>query len=284
MTLDLMAASGDDHPRPRMTTHDAAPPSTGLTIDELAATTRLPSRTIRFYQSKGALMPPEIRGRVAYYGASHVERLKLIAQLQDRGLRIDAIGDLLKKIDRGEIDLAEWLGVEEQMQAPWANDRPRTVTDSELYELAGTKRPGLLSDLTRAKIVERKGDVYFVASPALLATAMKLEAVGIDLEMAGEASALLRKHLGRAVADLVELFVTRVKTGQVDVAESGPLFETLRTAGTESVRVLFARAMEKALRELAASGKVASVSAEGKRKRTSHASGKAPANKKPDPK
>ena len=259
-----------------MTTHDAPPPSghSGLTIDELAASTRLPSRTIRFYQSKGALMPPEIRGRVAYYSQSHVERLKLIAQLQDRGLRIDAIGDLLKRIDRGELDLAEWLGVEEQMQTPWANDRPRTVTEAELYELAGAKRPGLLSDLMRAKIIERRGDVYLVASPALLATAMKLEGVGIDLEMAGEASRMLRKHLGRAVADLVELFVSRVKTGQVDFAESGPLFETLRAAGTESVRVLFARAMEKALRELAASGKVASVSAEGKRKRTKSASAK----------
>jgi DNA-binding transcriptional MerR regulator len=252
-----------------MTTHDDAPPAAGLTIDELAASTRLPSRTIRFYQSKGALMPPEIRGRVAYYGQAHVERLKLIAQLQDRGLRIDAIGDLLKKIERGELDLAEWLGVEEQMQAPWANDRPRTVTEAELYELAGAKRPALLADLMRARIVERRGDVYLVASPALLATAAKLEAVGIDLEMAGEASRLLRKHLGRAVADLVELFVGRVKAGHVDVAESGPLFDALRAAGTEAVRVLFARAMEKALRELAASGKVAALSAEGKRKRSS---------------
>jgi DNA-binding transcriptional MerR regulator len=240
-----------------------------LTIDELAVATRLPSRTIRFYQSKGALMPPEIRGRVAFYVQAHVERLKLIAQLQDRGLRIDAIGDLLKRIDRGELDLAEWLGVEEQMQAPWANDRPRTVTEAELYELAGARRPGLLGDLVRAKIVERRGDVYLIASPALLATAAKLEAVGIDLEMAAEASARLRKHLGRAVADLVELFVERVKEGHVDVTDSGPLFEALRSAGTESVRVLFARAMEKALRELAGSPKLASLSAEGKRKRRS---------------
>jgi len=53
-----------------------------LTIDELAAASRVPSRTIRFYQSRGALMAPEIRGRVAFYGKQHVERLKLIAQLQ----------------------------------------------------------------------------------------------------------------------------------------------------------------------------------------------------------
>jgi len=261
-TLALAMPPTDD-------TTAAAPASApGLTIDELAASTRLPSRTIRFYQSKGALMAPEIRGRVAYYGPQHVERLKLIAQLQDRGLRVDAIGDLVKRIERGELDLAQWLGVEEQMQAPWANDRPRTVTEAELYELAGTKRPALLADLLRTHMVERRGDVYLVASPALLATAVKLEAVGVDLEMAAQASKLLRKHLGRAVSDLVGLFVERVRDGHVDVTESAPLFEALRAAGTESVRVLFARAMEKALRELAASGKVASLSAEGKRKKS----------------
>ena len=121
------------------TTHED---TTGYTIDELAAKTRVPSRTIRFYQSKGALQVPEIRGRVAYYSDAHVERLELIAKLHDRGLRIDAIGDLVKRIDRGELDLAEWLGVEAEMQTPWASDQPRTVTESELYELAGLHAPG----------------------------------------------------------------------------------------------------------------------------------------------
>jgi len=235
--------------------------ATGLTIDELAATSKVPSRTIRFYQSRGALMNPEIRGRVAYYGQQHVERLKLIAQLQDRGLRIDAIGDLMKRIDRGEVDLAEWLGVEEEMQTPWATDQARTVNEGELYELVSSRRPGLLADLQRAKIVERKGDVYFVGSPALLAIAMKLEGVGIDLETAATASAILRKHLSRAVGELVDLFLDRVKDGHISIAQSGKLFETFRVVGVDSVRVLFAREMEHALRKLLSSGKLASLSA-----------------------
>jgi DNA-binding transcriptional MerR regulator len=253
ITLAMANPSTDDEP--------------GLTIDELAATSRVPSRTIRFYQSRGALMNPEIRGRVAYYGKQHVERLKLIAQLQDRGLRIDAIGDLMKRIDRGEVDLAEWLGVEEQMQTPWASDHARTVNEAELYELAGTRRPGLLADLARAKIIDRKGDVYLLGSPALLGIAMKLESVGIDLETAAEASAILRKHLSRAVGELVDLFLERVKDGQLSIAQSGKLFETFRSVGVDSVRVLFAREMESALRKLLASGKLASLSARGRKKR-----------------
>ncbi len=258
-----MTAVATDMPT---TTTEEAP---GYTIDELAAKTRVPSRTIRFYQSKGALQAPEIRGRVAYYTDAHVERLELIAKLHDRGLVIDAIGDLVKRIDRGELDLAEWLGVEAEMQAPWASDQPRTVSEAELYEFAGAKRPGLLAALARARLVERRGEVYLVPSPALLATAMKLEAAGVDLDTAADASGVLRKHLGRAVGDLIDLFTSRMKDGALDVSESSKLFETLRGSGPEAVRLLFARAMEKALRDLIASGKMAALSARAKRKRKS---------------
>jgi DNA-binding transcriptional MerR regulator len=245
----------------------ADPGDDTLTIDELSAASRVPSRTIRFYQSRGALQTPEIRGRVAYYGKHHVERLKLIAQLSDRGLRIDAIGDLMKRIDRGEVDLAEWLGVEQEMQAPWGADQPRTVTEAELYDIVGSRRPGLLADLTRAEIVERKGDVYLVGSPALLAIAIRLETVGIDLETATKASAILRKHLGRAVNELVDLFVGRVRDGQLGIADAGKLFGAFRTVGVDAVRLLFAREMEGELRELLASGKLAQLSARARRKK-----------------
>jgi DNA-binding transcriptional MerR regulator len=250
-----------------MTMADEVPSEATLTIDELAAQSKVPSRTIRFYQSRGALQAPEIRGRVAHYGKHHLERLKLIAQLSDRGLRVDAIGDLMKKIDRGEVDLAEWLGVEEEMQAPWASDQPRTMSETELYSLAGSRRPGLVSDLLRAHIVERKGDVFFVASPALLGIAIKLEGVGIDLETAAKASQILRKHLGRAVNELVELFLGRVKEGTLGISQAGKLFDAFRTVGIDAVRLLFAREMEGELRKLLSSGKLSEASARAKKKR-----------------
>src|SRR5688500_15560626 len=54
------------------------------TIDELVTATGVPSRTIRFYQASGALPAPKREGRMAYYDEQHVERLKLVAELQDR--------------------------------------------------------------------------------------------------------------------------------------------------------------------------------------------------------
>ncbi len=237
----------------------ADPQPTEYTIDELAAVAKVPSRTIRFYQSRGALMPPEIRGRVAYYGDVHVERLKLISQLQDRGLRIDAIRDLLSSIDRGEVDLAEWLGIEQQVQAPWANDQPKTVTEEGLYELAGSRRPGLVADLLRAAMIERHGDVYLVESPALLSSAMRLEADGIDLATSTRAGDILRKHMARAASDLVEMFVHDLGEGAITPREFGPGFASLRSMSLEGVRVIFGRAMEQELRKLYESGAVAKI-------------------------
>lgn len=235
-----------------------ATPRTEYTIDELAAVARVPSRTIRFYQSRGALMSPEIRGRVAYYGAAHIERLKLIAQLQDRGLRIDAIRDLLVSIDRGELDLAEWLGVEQQVQAPWVNDKPRTVTEDELYEIAGSRRPGLLSDLLRRGLIEKHEDVYLVQSPALLAIAMKLEGSGVDLGTVAHAWDIVRKNVGRAASELVELFVKRVEDDKLAPGALGS-FDALRPLGMEAVRLIFGRAMEHELRNLYESGRMAKL-------------------------
>ncbi|MFI5301254.1 MAG: MerR family transcriptional regulator [Polyangiales bacterium] len=230
------------------------------TIDELASVAKVPSRTIRFYQARGALMPPEIRGRVAIYGTAHVERLKLVAQLQDRGLRIDAIRDLLTSIDRGEVDLAEWLGVEQQMQAPWANDRPRTVTEAELFELTGSKRHGLVSELVRSKLIERKGDVFLVESPALLTLAMKLQAVGVDLDAAFGASEIVRKQMTKMSKDLVDFCVRAATNGDIDVTDTAKTFEALRPIGMETVRVHFGREMERVLRALLESGKLAELS------------------------
>jgi len=242
-----------------MTTEDNTGGATEHTIDEIATVARVPSRTIRFYQARGALMPPEIRGRVAYYGDKHLERLRLIAQLQDRGLSINAIRDLLASIDKGETDLAEWLGVESALQASWANDHPRTVTEAELYELAGSRRPGLLADLLRAKLLERRGEVLLLLSPALLGVAMKLEAAGIDLETALKGAEIVRKHMARTASDLVELFVKRAHDGAIESPDAAATFQALRPTGLEAVRVIFGREMEKALRKLLESGKLATL-------------------------
>jgi DNA-binding transcriptional MerR regulator len=237
----------------------ADPEATGYTIDELTAASKVPSRTIRFYQSKGVLPHPEKRGRVAFYTDDHLERLQLIAKLQDRGLRISAIRTLLGRIDSGEVDLAEWLGLEAQLTASWADDQPRTLTKDELHDMLGSKRAGLIGDLMRLDAVERTGEVYLVRSPALLATAMRLEAAGVDLDSAHEGEKVLRKYLGRAAKDLASYYFSRAEKGVVEPPPDGDwsrLLETLRPQAIDAVKIIFGQEMERVLRELVESGKM----------------------------
>jgi DNA-binding transcriptional MerR regulator len=252
----------DDNPEAATTTE--------YTIDELAAAARVPSRTIRFYQSKGALPRPEIRGRVAYYGPAHVERLELIASLQDRGLSIKAIRDLLEQVDKGDLALNEWLGLEARLQEPWAHDHPKVVTEAELHELLGDRRPGLVSDLMRLKVIEKQGHTYMIRSPALLNVGLKLEAAGVDLETATGASNLLRKHLERAAAELSTYFYRRTGEGfgrTVTADDIAAAYEAIRPLGLEAVKVIFAQEIEAAVRKLVESGATSEIPAKARKAR-----------------
>jgi DNA-binding transcriptional MerR regulator len=133
------------------------PEQPSLTIDQLTATTGVPSRTIRLYQTKGVLPGPDRRGRVAYYGPAHVDRLRLIGELQDRGLQLSAMRDLLKHGD-GDVSIRQWLGLGQQLTQPWSEDRPRTYTSEEVADLLVDRAPGTLAELVRTGVLQRQGE------------------------------------------------------------------------------------------------------------------------------
>src|SRR3954463_3904466 len=66
-----------------------------LTVEQLAYETGMSVRNIRNHQSRGLLPPPEVRARIGYYGARHVERLRLIQEMQAEGFKLTAIQRLI---------------------------------------------------------------------------------------------------------------------------------------------------------------------------------------------
>lgn len=73
-----------------------------MRIDELATASGIPSRTIRYYNQQGLLPPPRLQGRVGYYDDAHLERLKLVKDLQEsRFLPLAVIRSLLRRADQG---------------------------------------------------------------------------------------------------------------------------------------------------------------------------------------
>lgn len=62
-----------------------------MTLAELAEASGIPARTVRFYIARGLVDGPEMAGRGASYGSDHLERLRRIRGLQQRGLTLIAI-------------------------------------------------------------------------------------------------------------------------------------------------------------------------------------------------
>jgi DNA-binding transcriptional MerR regulator len=224
------------------------------TIDELATTSRVPSRTIRFYQSMGALPKPTIKGRVAYYGPAHVERLAQITVLQDRGLQIKAIRDVLERAERGEFSLQDWIGTHDQLSSPWAGDRPKIMTEAELGAELDGRRPGVIGELVRLGAIERRGDTYLVESPALLSLALRLEKVGIPLDTVHGAFKLLQKHIGRLADDLTSYFVKNADALGDNINDA---YAELRPVSLEAVRVVFGHEMDRRIQKVKESGAAA---------------------------
>ena len=99
-----------------------------ITVDQLAQEAEIPVSTVRLYQNKGLLPPPERRGRVGYYNGGHRDRLRLIATLQERGFSLAAIKDALDSWSAGR-SLDHLLGVSDV--APSLVREPVTLSAAE---------------------------------------------------------------------------------------------------------------------------------------------------------
>src|SRR3954451_3871352 len=108
---------------------------TDLTIEQLAHETGMTVRNIRNHQSRGLLPPPEVRGRIGYYGEPHVARLRLIQELQAEGFKLDVI----KRFLGGATGLdPEWfMGLRRLVTAPFETESPEILGGEELIERFG---------------------------------------------------------------------------------------------------------------------------------------------------
>src|SRR5215510_1079631 len=105
-----------------------------MTVDELARRAGTTTRNVRNYTTQGLLPPPALVGRTGYYDDGHLGRLRLIAQLQEQGFSLAGIGNMLKAWEEGR-SLADLLGFEDALMAPWTNEQPECMTLDELVEL-----------------------------------------------------------------------------------------------------------------------------------------------------
>ena len=229
-------------------------------LEELAARSGVPSRTIRYYQSERLLPIPAKRGREAVYTVDHLERLRLIGELRDRSLNLASIRELVANANPSRT-VSEWLGVDATLSAPWSDDRPRVMDQTELDRLIGDRRAGLVGDLQKTGYVSPgTGGTWNVPSPTLLDHALRLYDAGIDVELSGHLRDVLRKRLAKAVDEMVKEIVDRVGAGFAGAATPNELataLGALRPVARETSSVILAQEVERALRTLVERGPAA---------------------------
>ena len=175
-------------------------------VEELARRADVSVDTVRFYQKRKLLPPPVRRGRIAWYGPEHEERLARIRELRGRGLTLALIGRIL----RGELDAAD----EPLAAAVAADDAEGEVPEEfltlpELADRSGVPLP-LLEAIGREGLlvprVHEGEERYTDADARIVSSSLQLLESGLPLP---ELLALARDHHDRTRAtaeSAVEMF------------------------------------------------------------------------------
>ncbi len=224
----------------------------GMTIDELARRAGVTTRSIRNHQTAGLLPPPTLVGRVGHYDEGHLARLRLIAQLQEQGFSLAGIGELLRAWESGRT-LADVLGFEQAITAPWTDEEPEVMTAEELLALfpEAAADPALAVRGLELGLIVPEGDRFRVPSPSLLRAGAELVAVGVPMAATQDEFAALRDDMERIAARFVALFERYVWQPFVEagmpperLAGVTQALRRMRPLAASSVHALLATAME----------------------------------------
>ena len=221
-------------------------------IEQLARAAGVAVDTIRFYQGKGLLDAPRREGRVTWYAEGHLERLRRIRDLQQRGFTLTVIRRFLE----GELETSD----EALVAAVTRPAAPQTLTLDELAERSGVAGPLLKSLESAGLLVPVDGGdepLYPADDLQAIAAGMKLIEAGVPLtaliELGKEHAAGIERTARRAVALFDKHVRERIQAegGNAEAAERRllKLFNELLEASGTLVRHHFQRTLLRAARE-----------------------------------
>jgi DNA-binding transcriptional MerR regulator len=211
-------------------------------VEEIARAAGVGVDTVRFYQGRGLLPPPQKRGRVAIYGDAHLERVRRIRELNRQGLTLDAVRRVLEQDGRAELEQA-LLGALERAEGG------RSYAPGELAAAAGVPEP-FLEVMRRAALLEPvlvEGSARYSeadlrsarAARALLDAGLPLEEL---LPLAQQHAAHVRDLAQRAV-ELFDRSVRHADGRELPPEQVVERVQELLPAATALVALHFQRAL-----------------------------------------
>ncbi|WP_067895196.1 MerR family transcriptional regulator [Nocardia vaccinii] len=188
-----------------------------FTIDELAREAGMTVRTLRVYNERGLLPPPQLKGRTGFYSEEHLNRVRIISRLLDRGIKLNGVRDLLEAWDRGD-DLAAVLGVSASTAPAPAPPKPAavatetTIAATELAERYSEIPNGLARVVTTGLYEPVDATTYRVKDPHLVDIAAQLMSAGVPPNRVLDEIERLRDdcdHIARQFVDMFERTAVR---------------------------------------------------------------------------
>jgi DNA-binding transcriptional MerR regulator len=175
-----------------------------LTIEELAAQTGLTVRNLRSHRARGLLPAPEVRDRIGYYGPQHLDRLRIIQELQSEGFNLRGIERLLNQ----NVDAAEQFLSLRRALDDFDGEQPRTYTRDELAERFGPELDDALQQAVKAGVLVSVDDDSFEAPfPSLLDAAEAVVAANVPLDHALTVLDKVRSRARTVSHEFVKLFL-----------------------------------------------------------------------------
>jgi DNA-binding transcriptional MerR regulator len=215
-----------------------------MTVEQLAYESGMSVRNIRNHQSRGLLPPPEVRARTGYYGERHLERLRLIVQMQAEGFKLSAIKRL---VGAHGADADRFVGLRRLVTAPDEVETPEVMTAAELSERFGTFDPKLVSRAEKMELLVDLGDGRYEApSPALMRAAEAALERGVPMEVALDVIGKVRRSSQSIARAFVQMFLDEVwgpfdKAGRPEERwdEVTGAIEGLRPLASDAVLAMF---------------------------------------------
>ncbi|MFT6163331.1 MerR family transcriptional regulator [Zhongshania aliphaticivorans] len=185
--------------------HSEADTQRDYSVEQLAIAANTTVRNIRAYQDRGVLPPPALQGRKGIYNNQHLSRLRLIANLLDRGYTLSSIRELLAALEEG-VGLSEILGIETAVNSPWTNEAPITLPMTELVRMFGTKlTPSAIKTAHDLGLFSVSGSKMRISSMSTLKVAEELCGTGIPLDELLDILRMMRGNVQKVANEFVKL-------------------------------------------------------------------------------
>lgn len=226
------------------------------TVDQLARAAGTTVRNVRAYQDRGILPAPEKRGRQAIYDTEHLERLRIIDQLLDRGYTISSIKELLDAAEEGR-NITEVIGLASAITSRFTTEKPQSYSMPQLLKMFGFKsmRQPLLKRTIQLGLLQPKGARFICPTPRLLEAGAQMVQAGLKLDNLLDIIEQLRSNVERAANGIVKLIVDELDQygddlpPQSEVSRLSDLIWQIRPLAHVAIQAEAYRALDRATNE-----------------------------------